>query len=690
MAANKFATMLHRNTHKITVILVYAVLEWFLIFLLLLNSLFSFLISKFANYFGLKPPCLLCSRIDQILEPNNRNNAYTNLICESHATEISQLGFCPNHKRLAESQKLCKNCLPKNPKIVENSIEISRRNGLFKWVNEKRIANGVRNVKCSCCDGILSRKFHPSFLVFKPSWGTLGHSWRRDLTAEVIHEESNEGEVSDTSDCDCFLDQGGNDDEAKEDDDANTLQASCGEDGGAISLIDSSTMVPEAASHVVREVSEERVNGNLKQPGGEEEHDYRTLLGDDETKPATITGKKEFEALTGPEMSGTSSIDQGLQKIQKDCQGTNHHLSKISDLSGAEESWDGSFISEMESGDGSLTVEKLKSALQAEHNALTALYTELEEERSAAAIATSQTMAMITRLQEEKAAMQMEALQYQRMMEEQSEYDQEALQLLNELMLKREKEKQELEREVEVYRKRFFDYEAKEKTVMIRRRDGNAEDTDELSIDLNHESYNNTFTDGVLNFEEMGKDLSSLDDSLAGFEEERISILEELKSLEEKLFTLANNNNEELFFHNNGYGSPRENGGSNGYFGNSNGEDFSESNEMDSKGKNLLPLFDATAVVDGEGELDEDGIEENLVDSKIELVDKKLGIEEEVDHVYERLQALETDREFLKHCVSSLKKGDKGMDLLQEILEHLRDLRTVELRARSGCNSPLS
>lgn len=153
---------------------------------------------------------------------------------------------------------------------------------------------------------------------------------------------------------------------------------------------------------------------------------------------------------------------------------------------------------------------------------------------------------------------------------------------------------------------------------------------------------------------------------------------------------MANNNNEELFFHNNDYGSPRENGGSNGYFGNSNGEDFSDSNEMDSKGKNLLPLFDATAVVDGEGELDEDGVEENLVDSKIELVDKKLGIEEEVDHVYERLQALETDREFLKHCVSSLKKGDKGMDLLQEILEHLRDLRTVELRARSGCNSPLS
>lgn len=62
-------------------------------------------------------------------------------------------------------------------------------------------------------------------------------------------------------------------------------------------------------------------------------------------------------------------------------------------------------------------------------------------------------MAIINRLHEEKAAMQMEALQYQRMMEEQSEFDQEALQLLNELMVKREKENAELEKELEVYRK---------------------------------------------------------------------------------------------------------------------------------------------------------------------------------------------------------------------------------------------
>ncbi|THG22329.1 hypothetical protein TEA_010012 [Camellia sinensis var. sinensis] len=159
MAANKFATMLHRNTHKITVILVYAVLEWILIFLLLLNPLFSFLISKFAHYFGLKPPCLWCSRVDHMLDPNtSKRNSYRNLVCEAHATEISKLGYCPNHKKLADHpQNLCKDCLSTHPKHAENSIEISRRIGFFTWVSENRLENGDKiNSKCSCCDQSLS------------------------------------------------------------------------------------------------------------------------------------------------------------------------------------------------------------------------------------------------------------------------------------------------------------------------------------------------------------------------------------------------------------------------------------------------------------------------------------------------------------------------------------------------------
>ena len=208
---------------------------------------------------------------------------------------------------------------------------------------------------------------------------------------------------------------------------------------------------------------------------------------------------------------------------------------------------DGTVISDIEGGE--VTIDNLKSTLKSERKALSTLYAELEEERSASAIAANQTMAMINRLQEEKAARQMEAYQYQRMMEEQSEYDQEALQLLNELMMKREKEKLELEKEIEVYRKKVHEYEVREK-MMMSRRDGsmrsrtsspscsNAEDSDGLSIDLNHGakeengfyshqdqecSNQNTPVDTVLYLEE----------SLANFEEERLQILEQLKVLEE-------------------------------------------------------------------------------------------------------------------------------------------------------------
>ncbi|KAL0296612.1 UNVERIFIED_CONTAM: Myosin-binding protein 2 [Sesamum radiatum] len=392
-----------------------------------------------------------------------------------------------------------------------------------------------------------------------------------------------------------------------------------------------------------------------------------------------------------------------------------------------EESLDGSITSELEGGDGVVTVEHLKSALRAERKALQALYAELEEERSASAVAASQTMAMINRLQEEKAAMQMEARQYQRMMEEQSEYDQEALQLLNELMVKREKEKQELEKELDSYRKKLLDYETKEKMRLLRKsKDGssrsgfssascsNAEDSDGLSIDLNqeakeeegfysHQEYTNQNTpvEAVVNLEE----------SLADFEEERLSILEQLKVLEEKLLTLDDDKDQhfedveamDIFHEENGnyldenvHFNGEANGHANGFPKEMmNGKNHKQRRTVGQKGKSLLPLFDAICDENGDAmpNGNENGFGSNGVhdsyESKFETENKKLAIEEEVDHLYERLQALEADREFLKHCISSLKKGDKGMDLLQEILQHLRDLRNVELRVRNLSDSPI-
>ncbi|KAF2295434.1 hypothetical protein GH714_032921 [Hevea brasiliensis] len=194
MAANKFATMLHRNTHKLTVILVYAVLEWILIILLLLNSFFTYLITKFASYFGLKPPCLWCSRVDHMLEPGNNTNSYRDLVCETHATEISKLGYCSNHRRLVETQSMCMDCLASMPNHNDESIGLTRRIAFISWVSRDTLENGNKILRCSCCNESLNNNLYPPYLLFKPSWKALRCTQKGDLIIEAIDDDGNGSE----------------------------------------------------------------------------------------------------------------------------------------------------------------------------------------------------------------------------------------------------------------------------------------------------------------------------------------------------------------------------------------------------------------------------------------------------------------------------------------------------------------
>lgn len=964
MAGNRFATMLQRNSHKLTVILVYAVLEWVLIILLLLNSLFTYLITKFAKYFGLQKPCPWCSRIDHMLEPGKNTNSYRDLVCESHATEISKLSYCSNHQKLAEAQNMCMDCLASRPNHSDQSGGMTRRIALFSWVSKDATANGENIVRCSCCNESLNSNVYPPYLLFKPSWEALKYSKKGNLIVEEMddekdgiyckeiskpdslahytdHEDSNEikrddreGQQEDEVAADehqmlsevgsfCLKDAVGEDCSRSESNlhydekeahimeqdsygmdsihqgfDDNMIEYCFDKDNSLeiinlhlernlgcdfsrlipVDLIDSSTTANQEPYNLKEDPAEE-----IHQNGTSDSALHNEMNKEEMTSYAEVESMgievdwcekssvsnftemkkdldgKEHEKVTAPEEAltlslGGNSVDMEetvepdeLPAYEEEINGSNlftdqtkskdfielsdfgtnqaqestrlpclqedqssetdneaeipdalesnelgpndteittegekmlsaddnqvgilsshlesneaeeekfpetptsadsaHYLHKKLMLfekreSGTEESLDGSVVSEMDFGDSVLTVERLKTALKAERKAFGALYTELEEERSASAIAANQTMAMINRLQEEKAAMQMEALQYQRMMEEQSEYDQEALQLLNELMIKREKEKQELEKELEVYRKKVLDYESKEKLRKIRRiKDGsirsrtssvtcsNTEDLDELSIDLNREARdedggssfgnqesgnNNTSGDDVVNLQEIAldcvKQMTALDDSLVEFEEERLSILDQLKVLEEKLLHLDDNDDIEdehsgeqsSNYSVKGFGesyemsTPDENGIS---IDTSKDGRYPERKTMNSMAKNLLPLLDDAADNETEeGFIFDENVESEFVEMEnsllpeFDLDGKKLAIEEEVDHVYERLQALEADREFLKHCMSSIQKGDKGMDLLQEILQHLRDLRTVELRVRSFSEDPL-
>lgn len=103
-------------------------------------------------------------------------------------------------------------------------------------------------------------------------------------------------------------------------------------------------------------------------------------------------------------------------------------------------------------GDENNKIRILEQALERERAARAALHVELEKERSAAASAADEAMAMILRLQEEKASIEMESRQYQRIIEEKSAYDDEEMDILQEILMRREREKLFLEKEVEAYR----------------------------------------------------------------------------------------------------------------------------------------------------------------------------------------------------------------------------------------------
>jgi len=178
----------------------------------------------------------------------------------------------------------------------------------------------------------------------------------------------------------------------------------------------------------------------------------------------------------------------------------------------------------LEPSDGSLTddiegessLENVKKQLELNKKSMAALYKELEEERSASAVAASQTMAMINRLQEEKAAMQMEALQYLRMMEQQADHDHEAIQNLHDLLTEREKELLDMDAELANCRRLL-----------------ESEPFNGARLDAT-DTMNNTIGDRNLGFEFMNG-LDFVRSTMSRFEDEKAYILESLSRLEESL-----------------------------------------------------------------------------------------------------------------------------------------------------------
>lgn len=177
-----------------------------------------------------------------------------------------------------------------------------------------------------------------------------------------------------------------------------------------------------------------------------EEHSGKEEHGDQE----------ETEPLTSPKISNKEShplehSDKDSSKVTE-THNTSNRSPELKHSASVE-----SFVSISSDIEGESLVDLLKQQLEHDRKCLRDLNKELEEERNASAIATNQAMAMITRLQEEKAALHMEALQYLRMMDEQAEHDVDALERANDVLADREKEIQDLEMELEYYRVKYPD-----------------------------------------------------------------------------------------------------------------------------------------------------------------------------------------------------------------------------------------
>lgn len=137
MAGNRFATMLHRNTNKFVVVLVYTLLEWILIALLLFNSLLSYLIYRFSSYFGLKKPCLFCSRLDHLSHSDtNACFSHARFLCDHHCAQISMLAYCYDHRKLADATHMCPEC---------HSSRLNNHNVLL--TTDRPLVH----LRCSCC-----------------------------------------------------------------------------------------------------------------------------------------------------------------------------------------------------------------------------------------------------------------------------------------------------------------------------------------------------------------------------------------------------------------------------------------------------------------------------------------------------------------------------------------------------------
>ncbi|KAI3526648.1 hypothetical protein L1887_05908 [Cichorium endivia] len=471
-----------------------AACEWFLMLLMFINAGLGFILTKFAHHCELQTPCLFCMRLDDVFS-NKNPGSYLSLFCYEHRAEISCLISCDLHQKLVDVRELCDDCFMSimNRNQCNHGSHKGKMGmkGYQKPFLNRNIVHGPSvSGTCSCCKRHWrgkpsSRRLiqpGPTVTMKPPLPRIAGHSRyrRRNIfkkdgdrisgASTPCHVENSlsvdlDSELDALSDFGCADFRLHSDSESEfsfyEEDDTSRPESLAGKaDSGVHSCV---RKADSAVDSCVR-------NGDSRDDSrgrkGDSGVDSCVRNGDsgNRAKPPSLTSNVSIEENKSRANSvqsrrqdiNTSHVDDVKENgsIHDRSLKSDKILDNSSEKSDGYESPDASSVSEFR-GEG--VVEKLKRQVESDQRRLHLLHAELEEERNAAAIAADEAMAMITRLQDEKASLHMEALQYLRMMDEQAEYDMEALDKANDLVVEKDREIQDLESELEYFRSRFED-----------------------------------------------------------------------------------------------------------------------------------------------------------------------------------------------------------------------------------------
>ncbi|KAM0869272.1 hypothetical protein ACQ4PT_040787 [Festuca glaucescens] len=585
-----------------------ALSELCVIILLHVAAAASYAATRLARVTRLKAPCTLCSRVDHALHGKAWFSA--DLVCAAHRSEISSLAYCTSHSNLAHSDDLCKRCLPSCTTTDEvNSWSRSRSRRL-----------------CSCC----SEPFKKTPQNTKKLSQTANNpAIPKVVPEQVPADHSKEKDIEEVSESDGSL---GTYEQSTKDNSASVNVGSTTKPAPSGSAVLSRIFVDRNSS--IKNTFISRINLPSPRPSEIISARDNNSTTQQEVK-AFLTQMSSVRGLDFSWTEGATSPDTNVQNDESN--GTGRRPSHERNYSVLEPSDANLAIGEAE---GDISFESLKRQIELNKKSMVVLYKELDEERSASAIAASQAMAMINKLHEEKAAMQMEALQYLRMMEEQADHDHAAIQNLHDLLTEREKELLDMDSELDNCRRLLqheqfsggkFDDTMENTSGYDRNVSFDALDGSSLLVDVLHGSDFMTST-------------------MSGFEEEKAYILQSLSRLEEKFHISTDRL----------------------------ASDDAKNNQEDRLSRDQTG--DESISVQESVENHKDECSCSPFDN--DKISNITNLKDEISLLDTRVRALEDDHEFLKRVLSSLKGSTDGLQCVQEITGHLQELRRVAVQRR--------